>query len=239
MRSTCGVKGAAPDFKPHEVELLRRVAPHLGAGLKAAVLRSQAPPEEGESVPGVLVLDSRGQVSHYTAAAERWLKELEDPDSRWHEGHGPSAWREGKGLPAPVWIVVSALRRALKPETERDRVSVPRVCVRARSGRWLSLQASLSEPHTNGNSDTVLVIEPPGPNEMLWLNTASYGLTARERSIVDLVVKGFSTKQISATLYISEYTVQEHLCNVFDKVGVRGRQALVKRLFFDNIYPTL
>ena len=25
----------------------------------------------------------------------------------------------------------------------------------------------------------------------------------------------------------------------FDKVGVRGRQALVKSLFFDNIYPTL
>ena len=74
---------------------------------------------------------------------------------------------------------------------------------------------------------------------MLWLNTARYGLTSRERSIVDLVVRGFSTKQISATLYISEYTVQEHLCNVFDKVGVRGRQALVKRLFFDNIYPTL
>ena len=74
---------------------------------------------------------------------------------------------------------------------------------------------------------------------MLWLNTASYGLTSRERTVVDLVVKGFSTKQISATLYISEYTVQEHLCNAFDKVGVRDRQALVKRLFFDNIYPAL
>jgi DNA-binding NarL/FixJ family response regulator len=57
--------------------------------------------------------------------------------------------------------------------------------------------------------------------------------------VVDLVVRDFSTKQISATLYISEYTVQEHFSNVFDKVGVRGRQTLVKRLFFDNIYPTL
>ncbi len=74
---------------------------------------------------------------------------------------------------------------------------------------------------------------------MLWLNTASYGLTARERAVVDLVVKGCSNRQISATLYISEYTVQEHLCNAFDKVGVRGRQALIKRLFFDNVYPTI
>jgi DNA-binding CsgD family transcriptional regulator len=52
-------------------------------------------------------------------------------------------------------------------------------------------------------------------------------------------VRSFSTGQISATLYISEYAVQQHLCKVFDKVGVRGRQALVKSLFFDNIYSTL
>jgi hypothetical protein len=74
-----------PDFEPWEVRLFRRVAPHLGAGLKAAVLRSQAPPEKGDGIPGVLVLDHRGRVSHYTATAERWLEELEDPDSRWHE----------------------------------------------------------------------------------------------------------------------------------------------------------
>jgi hypothetical protein len=36
-----------------------------------------------------------------------------------------------------------------------------------------------------------------------------------------------------------ERSVQEHLCRAFDKVGVRDRQALAKRLFFDNIYPTL
>ena len=68
-------------------------------------------------------------------------------------------------------------------------------------------------------------MEPPGPKEMLWLNTAGYGLSARERAVVGLVMRGFSTAQISATLYISKYTVQEHLCGAFDKVGVRDRQA--------------
>ena len=38
---------------------------------------------------------------------------------------------------------------------------------------------------------------------------------------------------------LSRYTVQEHLCSAFDKVGVQDRQALVKRLFFDNISPLL
>ena len=40
-------------------------------------------------------------------------------------------------------------------------------------------------------------------------------------------------------LYISEYTVQNHLSNVFEKVGIRGRRALVKHLFFENLYPML
>ena len=56
---------------------------------------------------------------------------------------------------------------------------------------------------------------------------------------MDLVAQGASTKEISQTLYVSEYTVQDHLSNAFDKVGVRSRRALVKRLFFDNLYPSL
>ena len=85
----------------------------------------------------------------------------------------------------------------------------------------------------------MIVIEPAGPKEMAWLGASTYGLSPREKEILDLVVCGGSTKHIAATLYISEYTVQKHLSNVFEKVGVRSRQALVKRLFFDNLYPAI
>ena len=85
----------------------------------------------------------------------------------------------------------------------------------------------------------MIVIEPTGPREVAWLKADAYVLSPREREIVDLVLRGASRTQIAATLYISEYTVQDHLSNIFDKVGVRGREALIKRLFFDNLYPTL
>jgi hypothetical protein len=38
---------------------------------------------------------------------------------------------------------------------------------------------------------------------------------------VDLVVRRAFTKQISQVAIISEYTVQEHLFDVFEKVGER------------------
>jgi DNA-binding CsgD family transcriptional regulator len=221
-----------PDFDFREVRLVRRILPHVGAGLRASALLSEAalPEPDGDGVPGVLVLDHKGRVAEYTQAAKRYLEELGDL--------GPG-WREGDGLPLALWMVVGALRRALDPQTERDRAMVPALSAKARSGRWLTLQAALTEVGSGSPSQKMIVIEPAGPKRIAWLRAAAYGLSAREREVVDLVVRGASRRQISATLYISEYTVQDHLSNVFDKVGVRGREALIKRLFLDNLYPAM
>lgn len=217
-----------PDFDAREVAPLYRIAPHLGAGLKAAALRLEAAVEqEGDSAPGLLTLDPRGRVLQHTLAAERWLRELGDLGPR---------WREGRGLPLSVWTVVGALRRALKHETDRDLNSVPRICARTRSGRWLTLYGSLTEPRPASPGEVVIIIEPAGAREMAWLQLSAYSLSNREREVVERVMGGASTKEISTSLYISEATVQEHLSNVFDKVGVRSRQALIKRLYLGSVF---
>src|SRR5918995_6328266 len=124
-------ESGSPDFKPREANLLRRIAPHLGNGLKMAALRTQAPVEEGRTdVPGVLTLDHQGRVVQHTPAAERWLRDLDDL--------GP-AWREWYGLPRALRMVVLSLRRAMSPERARDEASVPTLRARAGSGRWLTL----------------------------------------------------------------------------------------------------
>jgi DNA-binding CsgD family transcriptional regulator len=220
-----------PDFDAQEVALLQRITPHVAAGLKAAALHAVASTAPvGDSVPGVLVLDDRGRVLQYTAAAERWLRDLEDL--------GPG-WREGGGLPAPVWMVVGALRRALRPETEQDLHDGPRIRVPTRSGRWLTFHGAQTQSHAGRAGETMIIVEPSGPRELAWLREAAYGLSERERAVVDRVAQGASTKEIARALFISEYTVQEHLSHAFDKVGVRGRRALVKRLFFDNLFPAV
>ena len=66
---------------------------------------------------------------------------------------------------------------------------------------------------------------------------ASYGLTAREEEVVRLVARGQTTREISAEIFVSEHTVQRHIQNAFEKVGVRNRGELVKRLFFENLLP--
>src|SRR5215207_3085088 len=62
---------------------------------------------------------------------------LPSPSLRTRDG-----WLEGEGLPAPVWMVVGALRKALKPETDRGLNGVPCVRTQARSGRWLTFHGA-------------------------------------------------------------------------------------------------
>jgi DNA-binding CsgD family transcriptional regulator len=224
-------ESGSPDFKPREADLLRRIAPHLGNGLKMAALRVQGPVEEGGTdVPGVLTLDHQGRVVQHTPAAERWLRDLEDLRP---------GWREWYGLPRALHTVFLLVRRALSPEHHRDQESVPSLRARARSGRWLTLYGSLSEATPERGAETVIIIEPTKPEELLPFSMTAYGLSPREEEIVKFVVRGLSTSRISRTLFISEYTVQNHLRSVFEKVGVRSRGELVKRLFFDNLYPSL
>src|SRR5215207_7765270 len=219
------------DFAAREVAFMRRIAPHLGAGLRAATLHQELHDDQdtdNDDAAGVLVLDVWGTVVQHNAAAERRLRELGDLGGR---------WREGEDLPAPIWTVLGALKRALKPETDRDLNSSPHLRVRARSGRWLALQASRTEPTNTRPAESVVIIAPAGPKEVLRLTAIGYGLSPREQEVVELAVRGASTKQISQALYISEYTVKDHLSNIFEKVGVRGRRALVKQLYLNTIFP--
>ncbi len=54
-------------------------------------------------------------------------------------------------------------------------------------------------------------------------------LTPREREVFELLVQDKTTREISQQLFISEKTVRNHISNVIQKLGVKGRsQAIVE-----------
>jgi DNA-binding CsgD family transcriptional regulator len=63
---------------------------------------------------------------------------------------------------------------------------------------------------------------------------AEPGLTATETRVVSLVAEGRTNKEVAVVLYLSPKTVEGHLRNVFRKVGVRSRTALVRRVLSDG-----
>ena len=55
-------------------------------------------------------------------------------------------------------------------------------------------------------------------------------LTKREKQVFDLLVLNKSTNQIAQKLGISEKTVRNHISNVMQKLGVKGRASAVIEL---------
>lgn len=59
-------------------------------------------------------------------------------------------------------------------------------------------------------------------------------LTKREREVFELLIQNMSTREIASTLFISEKTVRNHISNVMQKLGVRGRAHAVIELIRMN-----
>ena len=61
-------------------------------------------------------------------------------------------------------------------------------------------------------------------------------MTAREKEVFNLLVANKTTKQIASLLYISEKTVRNHISNVIQKLGVKGRaQAVIELIRLKEI----
>ena len=127
-------------------------------------------------------------------------------------------------LPVCIYAAAAALRAIEDGNAAPG--SMPTTRVHTRSGQWLTVHASRLRGPSGAHGITV-VIEEADPSSTLPLRLSVHGLSPREREVATLVLRGASTRVISATLHISEHTIQDHLKAVFDKVGVRSRRELI------------
>lgn len=55
-------------------------------------------------------------------------------------------------------------------------------------------------------------------------------LTKREKEVFELIISNYTTIEIAEKLKISEKTVRNHISNVMQKLGVKGRASAVIEL---------
>jgi len=68
------------------------------------------------------------------------------------------------------------------------------------------------------------------PNRVTESDAAVLGLTPRQAQIAVLLVDGYTNEQIARRIGIAKGTVRKHLEEVFDRLGVSSRAAVVGRL---------
>ena len=62
-----------------------------------------------------------------------------------------------------------------------------------------------------------------------------YGLTQREKEILQLLIDGMSKKYIAEHLYISLYTVDTHLKNIYAKLHVHSQMDMITKTFKEHL----
>jgi DNA-binding CsgD family transcriptional regulator len=81
--------------------------------------------------------------------------------------------------------------------------------------------------------DIAVTIEGSAPAERLGVFGRAAGLSAREQELVGHLAAGSDTREIASLMYLSTYTVQDHLKSVFAKTGTHGRRTLLARALGD------
>jgi DNA-binding CsgD family transcriptional regulator len=216
----------SPHFTLAEAAYLARLTPHFAEGLRKALLLGSPTGPTVPDEPGLLLLADDLSVVATTPAAERWLTEIGEADFPSH-----------KALPNPVSAVAGRLL-ALERGFDSGVDLIPRLRLQTASGHWLVLHASrLASQGSQGQ--IAVIFEVAQPAEIAPLIVKIYDLSKRESEIMQLVVRGLSTAEISETLHISANTVQDHLKAIFEKVGVRSRRELVGQLFAKHYQPRI
>jgi DNA-binding CsgD family transcriptional regulator len=187
----------------------------IAARLSRAMAGGVAAPVPGHAAS--LWLSDAGELLSTTSTAREWLDRLRTPE-----------------MPGRADAVLTglAVRLAANLAHSGPGSVIRPVSVRARGaqGEWIALHG---EPITgpDGQAQGIgVVIGPARSGTVLPVLAAAYGLTSREQEVVRCVFAGLSTREISARLRISSYTVQDHLKAIFAKVGVNSRGELAHHL---------
>ncbi len=206
-----------PVFTADEVSFLAAVAPSFTRGVRTGLLAQSGRQDAvAGGGPAVIIVDHEDRIVQFTPGARDHLDYLSSP---------------GRGDPLTmVHALVSAARRFARGEMDR----MPRIRVRTSDGVWLVLHAAPLSGECGPAGNVVVTIEEARPQEVIDLVAAAFGLTARERDVTAMVLRGADTKAIAQAMHLSPYTVQDHLKSIFDKAGVTSRRELVARVYFDQ-----
>jgi len=202
-------------------------APYLSGALKGALasekhraLESVLPAILRERPwEGLVVLDRFLNPVYTNAQAERILSALNTPDG---EPGTPSLL---KAVSGPCKKLLAARERHAGPVEREGSVDLGS----HGAGPAIRLRLRLVDDPESGPL-FLLLLEGEERVARLVGFLRDRGLTRREMEVVQILARGARNAEIAEQLFISEYTVENHLKSIYRKLGVSNRTAAVHRL---------
>jgi DNA-binding CsgD family transcriptional regulator len=231
----------SPGFLREDITLLRFVAPYIAYSLERAqffprmsVQEQILKAVESHLSEGLIVVDDTWNVLHVTEKAERFYKVLTG-----------TSLSKNQAIPLSSMIIKDCIllaneldkRKVMTDETYLPLLPKSRVLKSNRSEVY-----SLHTSFVQGSEDSIgrrlfavsiKELNETGTglfNERLERLMPAYYLTERELEIASNIYEGLRNLDIADKLFISEITVKKHVQNIFDKMGVGSRSALIYKI---------
>ena len=202
-------------FSEEESAFLARLVPPIATSLRRSLMADPPHAPQAEQwpapEPGTVILDQDFREIAATPEAEEWMSRIRSPS-------------DGKFTPTAVLAVAARVRslRTARPLPGEE----PRVRMRAPTGEWVTISgAPLNGASVLSGAIAVTLAGSGAEAGNLLLDAC--GLTARERELTSLVLEGFSNREIAERLFLSPYTVGDHLKAILEKVGMHSKRELI------------
>jgi DNA-binding CsgD family transcriptional regulator len=221
------------DFSRHEVAKARILAPHLATALENIFLFSEMDEpknllgELGDRLPlfGFMVLDDKLQPIYSNSGAREFCLALDqEPKSQTPEGEIETSFIPCEILQDCLELKALFQKGHLTASLRRQRM------MDTRQNKRFQVISSLVEPSFQEGFSVRFVIYLLDFSEICRGREEAlrekYQLTKREIDIVRWVSHGLTNDEIGEKLYISRFTVETHLKNIFDKTKVKHRTGL-------------
>lgn len=215
----------ASEFSPLDQAKANMLAPYLGGALENALISEHKIKQDAiidtiaTDMPykGIIVLDESLELIHHDNHASRFFSCLTPPK---REQGLPSIQ-----LPEEIYSHCKDLLR----QTSTDEDSVPprkRFELHCqKDNKKLPVHLRMITYH-NKKPLLLLCLTPPECKRNLLKRIRRYGLSQRQAEVVCLLSKGLTNKEIASKLFISRYTVENHLKAIYEKMNVKNRTEL-------------
>lgn len=214
---SCSRTDPKKPFGPADEKKLLEMAQWLGVGLDREALTEPAGTEiVARMGEGMLLLDPAGELLHACPVGLRLFHEATRANGA---GQQP--------LPLGQRLLCDLAERAGQEAAER----APWVAVNNHRGQFGFRSASVMAAGGGRPSQVVVRVRRQGSMaSRLWLESARFGLSARERQMAVLIGLGWGYADVAEHLQMTRNTAVSYVRRTYEKVGSPGRDGMLLAL---------
>jgi DNA-binding CsgD family transcriptional regulator len=175
------------------------------------------------STPGVLIIDAQNEVLHSNREAIEMIPVIK----RFATGKAEKDY----SIPEEILHLCEQLKRSTPPvKTVLGCIPAPEVHNRTDTSPYALRAFYIDTPLEQAGSKSIMVLmEKVAKKHQVDFEKAGkqYGLSKREMEVVRFVCQGLTNKEIGKALFISEWTVKDHMKNIMKRMNTKSRSEII------------